>query len=160
MQTEKVDALNACSHNQLVAHAPALREALTPTVEDGQALWARREELFPYLRFIPRTRQQLEGLQGGDPVLASVVEVLTDIDEAVGHWARTGTAHPVYPFSVRPESRPRKNLTEFRDADNVKREFSDHCSFGPIEGRVHLILETAPSRHALIGHVGRKLGIG
>ena len=160
LQVDKASAINACTHEQLTGHAPLLRQGLTPHVENGADLWARREELFPNLRFISRTRQQLEDLKAGDLVLDNVVEALTGLDQAIGRWAQTGANHPTYPFSVKPESKSRKALTQFHDDDGVTREFSDHCRFSPIEGRIHFILETEPRRHALVGHVARKLGIG
>ncbi len=160
LQGEKVEALNASAPEHLAAHAAPLRAALAPVVETGAALWEQRQALFPNLRFIPRTRQQLEALQAGDPVLTNVADALAGLDEAIGRWAQTGSAHPEYAFSVTPESNRRVALTAFNDQDGVERLFSDHRRFGPIEGRIHFILETQPTRHALIGHVGRKLGIG
>lgn len=158
--SEKVRARNACSHGCVVHHQGALKLALRPRARHGAELWAQRERLVPNLRFIPRTRQQIESLQHGDPVFDAVLNRLADLDRSIDQWRRQDLAHPVYPFNVRPESRRRLSLTAFNDADGVTRTFSDHADFAPGEGRIHFLLQAQPVRHALIGHVGRKLGIG
>lgn len=143
-------------HRQALVHA---RIALVPT---GQVLWAQRTELFPHLIFVPRTREQIEVFEAGDEVFGSVVERLMALNQAIGAWKEAGSDHPAYPFEVRPESKKRKQkgLCDFNDANGTSRRFSDHLAFTPGAGRIHFILETEPSRHALIGHVGKKLGIG
>lgn len=63
---------------------------------------------------------------------------------------------------MRPESgtRIQKGFVDFAGADGLVETYSDHADFGPAEGRIHILLKTDPTRHAVVGHVGRKLGIG
>lgn len=156
--TDSVVARNASGPDHVDHHAQWL--VAGPEVESGLALWSRRGELFPNLEFIPRTRAQIEALSNGDPQLPAIVERLSGIDTAVGTWRVANTGYPTFPFNVRPESRTRQNLARFNDANLVERVFSDHADFAPGEGRIHFIIMSDPRRHALIGHVGRKLGIG
>ena len=156
--TDVVIARNASEPVHVDYHAQWL--VTGPDVESGVALWNRREELFPNLVFIPRTRPQIENLMNGDPQLRSIVHRLSGIDTAIGTWLIANAAYPSFPFNVRPESRTRQNLVCFNDADMVERVFSDHTDFTPGEGRIHFIVMSEPRRHGLVGHVGRKLGIG
>lgn len=156
----EVSARNACYPAQVRTHEDALRELNRPTFRDGSELWRIRSDLLPNLRFISRTRAQLEGILEGDPVLDSIWLKLQGLDQAISDWQRTGSAHPIFPFNTRPESRTRLPLVEFTDDNGVVRQFSQHVYFSPGEGRLHFDLEINPVRHAIVGHIGRKLGIG
>lgn len=158
--TIQVEARNACTAADVASHRGALEQAAQPAAATGAEMWERRADLFPNLRFIPRTRQQIEQLQAGTPTLRSIGERLRELDGAIAEWKRTARAQPKYPFSVTPESRRRLADVTFQDDAGFERVFSDHARYTPDEGRIHFILETEPSRHALIGHVGRKVGIG
>jgi hypothetical protein len=133
---------------------------LAPTIAHGAELWNRRAELLPNLVFIPRTRAQLEDIRPGDPMLNQAWIKLSGIDKAIEAWKVTNGRYPMFPFNVRPESRTRRALAEFRDCEGNICIFSDHCDLAPTEGRIHFMVRTDPRRHALIGHIGRKLGIG
>ncbi len=156
----RVTARNANSPDAVAHHANTLRALLVPVIRHGAELWERRAELLPNLVFIPRTRAQLEVLLHGDPMLHQAWIKLSGIDQAIQIWKIAGGPYPMFPFNVRPESNSRRTLVEFRDAEGNSRSFSDHCDLAPTEGRIHFIVETEPQPHALIGHVGRKLGIG
>ncbi len=155
-----VAARNACAVEDVDAHADALRKILRPRFRNGRELWAHRAKLFPNLVFIPRTRAQIEGILSGDPLLDQAWTKLSGIDQAIAAWGATKSACPLFPFNVRPESKSRMGLVKFNDENGVSRVFSDHADLAPIEGRIHFIVESKPRRQALIGHVGRKLGIG
>lgn len=155
-----VDARNATTPDDVLFHEPSLQGDLRPPVHNGADLWAQRAVLFPYLEFIPRTRGQIEGILVGDPLLDQLWIKLDGISRALADWSRSEGPHPIFPFNVRPESRSRMGLTWFNDAAGVSRSFSDHADLAPTEARLHFIVLAEPRRHALIGHVGRKLGIG
>ena len=140
--------------------ANEVRALLIPEFASGTELWQRRAELLPNLIFIPRTQRQLEAILPGDPMLEQAWIKLSGIDKSIAAWKIACGPHPMFPFNVRPESRSRRHLAEFKDAEGYKRIFSEHCDLAPTEGRIHFIVGTGPERHALIGHVGRKLGIG
>jgi len=157
---KRVVARNADSPAAFADHEGALRSLIAPTIQHGAELWERRTELLPNLVFIPRTRSQLESIRPGDPILDQAWIKLRGIDQAIAAWRIVGGPYPMFPFNVRPESKGRLALARFRDDDGNIRLFSDHCDLAPTEGRIHFIVESQPRSHALIGHVGRKLGIG
>ena len=159
---EPVQAPNASHPDHVARHAAALLAADRPSVHDGAELWARRAELFPHLRFVPTVRGQMEGLPHRDPNLDGALDRLLEIDAAIDAWRASGAPRPAWTFSVSPESTQRiqDGLVDIKDANGVVRTFSDHARYGPDENRIHFIVETEPDRHALVGHVGRKLGIG
>ena len=160
IQVTSVMARNLCRAIDIVAHEAYIRAFYQPTIHDGSQMWNERAVLFPNLRFIPRTREQIRRIQHGERQLRSVSRKLLGIDHAIGLWRTAKTTHPLFPFYVRPESPTRMQLVEFNDQNGNAKTFSDHADFGPGTNRIHFILETDPERHALIGHVGRKLGIG
>lgn len=153
---------NASEAAHVEHHAEKLRAASKPSIGNGAELWARRGELLPNLRFVPTARKPIEDLGAGDPNLEQAFDRLLELDEAVGTWRADGSARCNYPFDVSPESTSRiqKGLLNIKDEEGVMRTFSDHCRYGPDENRIHFIVETEPVRHALVGHVGRKIGIG
>lgn len=155
-----IDARNACTAEDVAHHAESFVPEGAPTVVDDVELWATREQLFPYSHFIPRVKDQIEALQNGNPSLPQILSRLLELNAAVGEWSTTGRAHPVFPFNRRPESSPKRRKLVTFEVKGIDKVFSEHCDFGPIEGRLHYIVEAQPFRHALIGHVDRKLGIG
>ncbi|WP_343501767.1 MULTISPECIES: hypothetical protein [Roseobacteraceae] len=156
----QVSAMNADSPSAIDFNADQIRALLAPSFSSGAEFWERRAELCPNLVFIPRTRSQLEGIQAGDPLLEQTWAKLSGIDKAIGAWKISKAKYPMFPFNVRPESKSRRALTEFKDNEGYMRAFSDHCDLAPSECRIHFIVEAEPHRHALIGHIGRELGIG
>lgn len=158
--TTQVAARNADCPAAIATHADALRALITPTFTSGAELWERRAELLPNLIFIPRTRAQLQAILPGDPMLDQAWIKLRGIDQAIDGWKLTQGPHPMFPFNVRPESRSRRALAQFENGEGQTLTFSDHCDLAPTESRIHFIVETVPHRHAIIGHIGRKLGIG
>lgn len=160
LNSRVVTARNACAVEDVNAHADALRKLLRSRFRNGRELWAYRGELLPNLEFIPRTRTQIEGILAGDPLLDQAWTKLSGIDQAIAAWGTTKSAYPLFPFNVRPESKSRMGLVRFNDGNGVQRTFSDHADLAPIEGRIHFIVESEPRRQGLIGHIGRKLGIG
>ena len=155
-----VEARNASAPTDVEFHDESIRADLRPPIVSGADIWINRTELFPSLAFIPRTRRQIEGILSGDPMLEQLWIKLSGINRAVADWALGTVSHPVYPFNVRPESTSRKKYVKFNDAGAIERTFSDHADLAPTEGRIHFILMTDHKKHALVGHVGRKLGIG
>lgn len=155
-----VIARNASVAADIAAHEASLRDDLRPPINIGSDLWEHRTELLPNLKFIPRTRAQIEAILAGDPLLDQVWIKLWGLNQAIATWRIAQAPYPMFPFNVRPESRRRIHLVRFNDTDGIERTFSDHADLAPIEGRVHFIVQNEPHRHALIGHVGRKLGIG
>lgn len=157
--TTQVEARNAMNAAAVTQHADYLSELVHPVVQDGAEIWDRRSDLFPHLRFIARTKGQLVELQHGDPLVAVVLEKLLKLDEAIRLWRETGAQSPPYPYFIRPESQTREKYAWFSDDAGTQRLFSLHGDYAPGENRFHFILEDQPTRSALVGHLGRKLGI-
>lgn len=157
---ERVYSRNSTCPADVSNHEPSLRESLLPPFENGSQMWEARNALFPNLKFIPRVRQQVESILAGDPALNQIWIKLSGIDRAVLEWKNNGSDYPQFPFNHRPESKSRLAFTEFKDCDNYTRQFSLHTDYTPGEGRIHFILDHEPTRCALIGHIGKKLGIG
>lgn len=131
-------------------------------VADGAELWARREELFPYLEFIPRTKSQVSGMKVGEHLFLQAHSHLEKLNEAIREWDPTTMFAPEFPFQVRPESQSRINdgLVDFSERDGSVSTFSEHIYLAPPPHRLHFLIKAAPRKVAVIGHLGRKLGIG
>lgn len=157
---DEVMAANATSLADIEHHRASFYDP--EPVTSGVELWACRGELFPCLAFIPRTRAQIEGLLRGEPRLQAIIGKLRGLNGAIEQWGATGAEHPLFTFKVRNESdsRIQRGLVNFHDEAQVTHVFSLHCDFTPGEGRIHFLLESHPTRIALIGHVGGKIGIG
>ena len=160
LQMEVVATKNACTVAHVEEYGREFGERLRPEFRDGTELWRDRAELLPNLKFIPRTQAQIECILSGDPRLGAIWRKLFAMDRAVSLWRKLGSPYPQFPFGVRPESTRRRNLVVFRDENGLEHTFSDHADFTPGEGRIHFIVMAEPQRHAVVGHVGRKLGIG
>lgn len=160
LSSSLVKASNVATPSGVDHHADAFPSSTGLPFKNGKQLWNAREEVLPNLAFIPRTEGQICGILDGDPTLSSIWNKLLGIDQAIAVWREAGATVPSFGFNVRPESRSRLSLVDFADNDGVTQSFSLHTDFAPGEGRIHFIVESTPSRRALIGHVGRKLGIG
>lgn len=158
--SDRVRVRNADAIGTVARHVDEIRSLVGSRCQDGIELWERREEFFPNLIFIPRTRAQIQSLQSGDPVFRQLMLRLIGFEVSMKAWISANSQYPMFPFNVRPESRSRQLLAEFLDVDGVSRVFSYHCDLAPAEGRIHYIVKSEPRRHLAIGHVGRKLGIG
>ncbi len=154
-----VSARNAAGANGIAHHIDHLQLLVRPQAANGAEIWARRAEIFRNLDFIPRTRRQLEHLQHGDPLVDVVLDMLIKLDRAIGIWRETRSEKPPWPFWVRREPEGREELTRFEDDGGRTHLFSLHADYAPGENRLHLLLVDNPIRHALVGHIGRKLGI-
>lgn len=159
ISTGNVSARNAADADGIEHHVNHLHSLARPQVASGAEIWARRAELFRNLGFAPRTRRQLEDLQHGDPLVEVVLEMLVKLDGAIEIWRETGSEKPPWPYWVRREPAGREDLTRFEDDQGRMHLFSLHADYAPGENRLHLLLVDRPVRHALIGHIGRKLGI-
>ena len=157
-----VTASNACCCDDADLLSAEIKPVPGPGVRDGFELWERRAEIFPGLKFIPRVRAQIEALLAGERVFNVVQRKLAEINRAALDWREGNTEFPVFECHVRPESSSRidEGLVNFKDANGFLRTFSNHLDYGPAENRLHFIYDTDPNKHILIGHVGRKIGIG
>jgi len=161
LTSSNVVARNICTDDDVNCHRRFLSGWATAQRESGIALWQDRKVLFPHLTFIPRVEAQLCALKAGDPHFFAVRQRLQQIETAMANWNPKIDAAPVFGTKMRPESdsRVKEGLVDFRDEKGVMRTFSLHCDYTPGANRIHLITSAEP-KFALIGHIGRKLGIG
>ncbi|MEW9679857.1 hypothetical protein [Pseudomonas sp. TE50-2] len=122
---------------------------------NGQALWDNREEYFPTLHFLPRTRQQLIDLQNGSLALAPVNERLWQLEIAAKNWP-ANSALPTFSSKVTPEYEQRRSLCYFDSASSGEQLFDLHARYTPGAGRIHFWCNTT-NRTIEIAHIGEKL---
>lgn len=136
--------------------------AVEEKIANGAELWERRSELFPNLEFIPRTKNQIMRLGAGEHLFLQTQAALSKLNRSVEEWDPKQTPVPSYPFHVRPESESRINegLFDFDDGSGTTVTFSPHVYLAPPPHRLHFVIRSVPRKMAVIGHVGRKLGIG
>jgi len=159
LTTDRVEAKNAVDGEGAAVHTEFLHAQAHPDVHDGAEIWHRRAELFPNLRFIARVEAQLSGLPHGEPLVRVILELLLNLDKAIGSWRETGVERPPYATRIRRESSSREKYVWFTDDTGINRLFTQHGHFTPGAGRFHFILEEEPVRSALVGHIGDKLGV-
>jgi hypothetical protein len=155
----KVTARNAVDAAGFNFHVAYFLPLLRPVVQTGSNIWARRAELFPHLRFIPRVEGLLADLKHGDPLVDVVLDRLLKLDVAIGLWRETGVEFPPYSYWIRRESSNREKHVVFPNENAANEVYSHHGDYGPGENRYHFLLEETPVRACVVGHVGRKLGI-
>ncbi|ASU77623.1 hypothetical protein CDG81_04060 [Actinopolyspora erythraea] len=149
-----VEVRHAATPAELRHHDEWLVSSGLSGMTTGRQLWDARADFFPNLRFLERTRNDLEQLEGHR--LRAVRDRLLELERVTAEW-RPDLAHqPEWWSHVTPESSSRKSRCEFRDADGVTRTFDMHARFTPGAGRVHFRL--APEERALVvAYIGSKL---
>ncbi|URM95120.1 hypothetical protein LUW76_12800 [Actinomadura madurae] len=152
---DSVEVRHASTLDHAETHLEWVRLTGIPDLKHGSEIWEARGDLYPHLLFLPRTEEQLHGLDAGWVVPAA--QELRRIDDAIGDWNPTRAKFPTWRSHITPEATRRKRLCEFEDFDGTTRVFDLHGRFTPGAGRVHfrLVPETGT---ATIAYIGRKLG--
>ena len=148
------DVRHAASNAHVTEHEEWIRDTAATSAVTGTDLWTKREELFPYLQFVPGVEQNLRDLSR--VAVPSVREELLRLNGAAEAW-RPGESEPPWAVKVVPESDTRINLglCDFTDLDGTKRLFSLHVRYNPRPGRIHFRLVTEEGK-IRVGYVGRK----
>ncbi|MFC8664141.1 hypothetical protein [Streptomyces sp. NPDC057199] len=151
---DSADVMHAASHAHVAEHEEWIRDTAEASATTGAQLWAQRQDLFPYLQFVPGVEQNLKDLQGVS--LPSVREELRHLNAAAEAW-RPGESEPAWAVKVVPESDTRINLglCTFTDLDGTRQVFSLHVRFPPKPGRIHFRLIGGQGR-IRVGYIGRK----
>lgn len=123
-------------------------------VSIGSELWRVREDVFSYLRFLPRVAEDLDGLR--KEWIRPTKELLADFQEAVARWDPAQEPTPTWPTKVTPEHKKRKGLCWFDDPVAGRALFDWHARLTPGAGRLHFRWD-ATKREVIIGYVGQKL---
>lgn len=153
---EPVEVRHAAKPHHADSHMEWFKQAGLPDFKHGSEIWEACADVFPNLRFLPRTRRQLHALRL-DWVVPAAHE-LGRIDHAIGDWNPQTTREPTWRSRVTPEAETRKRLCRFEDIDGVERVFDLHGRFTPGHGRVYFRLVPELGL-ATIAHIGLKLGI-
>jgi hypothetical protein len=153
---EAVDVRHAATLRHAESHRDWFKQAGLPALKHGSEIWDSCGDIFPNLRFLPRTRRQLHGLRS-DWIVPAAYE-LRRINDAIGDWNPERTREPTWRSKVTPEAESRKRLCRFEDFDGIERIFDWHGRFTPGAGRVYFRLVPELGT-AIVAHVGAKLGI-
>ncbi len=140
-----------------VAHAEWLR--LRDIPGSSVELWARRQELFPGLRFCATVEAQLLDLDRGSPMWEQIIEKLCRLDDYFRGW--TGAFSPDdLGFKTTPESattmQSHSRERTFVCPDGISRVFEWHCRMTPGAWRLFFYPDEI-QRVAFIGYIGDKL---
>ncbi|WBO66999.1 hypothetical protein [Streptomyces camelliae] len=151
---DTADIRHASAHAHVEEHEEWIRETAAASAITGADLWDQRNDLFPYLQFVPGVEENLRDLPG--VAVPSVREELLRLNAAAEAW-RPGESEPVWAVKVVPESDTRINLglCHFTDLDGTRELFSLHTRYRPRPGRIHFRLITEEGK-IRIGYIGRK----
>lgn len=153
---DKVEVAHATLPDHVQVHDEWLRRTPLASIVDGDALWERRDEVFPHLRFLPRTEGHLRILKAGELRFRSAANGLMDLELAVASWSTANDPLPTFRSKVTPEHEMRRKKFLFDDLSGVKRHFDLHSRFTPGAGRIHFWCDRATGL-AQIAHVGEKV---
>lgn len=153
---ESVDVRHASAADHCGFHADWIKQTGLPDLRRGADIWTECGDLFPHLRFLPRTESQFAELRQ-DWVVPAAQE-LARIDHAIGDWDPKLTRVPTWRSKVTADSETRKRRCRFEDLDGEVRVFDLHGRFTPGDGRVYFRLDPG-ARKAIIANIGLKLGI-
>lgn len=156
--TDTIDNVARVTHAEAIVarHASIRRKDLTPPT-----FWASKDELFPFLRFAPGVRAQVEASDVW--TFQILVNRFCALNDSAAHWNEQGAALPVWQCNVTPESeKTMKNkkcvaARTFESMTGKEEIFELHARFGS-GGRIHLLLH-ATERRVEIGYVGPHLPV-
>jgi hypothetical protein len=151
---DTVDVRHISAPPHVDGHLGWIRRSSLSRAATGRQIWEHKEDLYPYLQFLPRTEAQLSEL---DPRwVVPVRRCLERLDAATEAWDPAAMPEPEWQSKVTPEGETRKRVCRFEDVDGTWQTFHLHARFTPGAGRIHfrLIGEEGKLR---IAHVGMKI---
>ena len=152
--------IHASRRYHAIEHADWIEKRTRKEIRNGLDLWQRREVLFPHLLFCEAVEKQLQSLLTEDPMLWSVQERLSQLENASMIWISGAFDQNTLPCKTSPESESR--LHKFRQEltircpDENKRLFSFHVRMTPGAWRLHFSTELGPAK-IVIGYIGPKI---
>ena len=154
---EVIDNLSRTQHAVSISarHRARARELLQRAT-DHQRLWLRREDAFPHLTFAPEVEAHLSQLNPGE--MSTLVNRLSDLDDAASRWRDIGGPVPPWPCKVTDEHQSVKSnpslreARRFRSVDGTDALFFWHARFGS-NRRIHLRFN-AQTYGMEIGYIG------
>lgn len=154
-----VTVVHVARREHVSTHRLWLEGRVQRVVRTGRELWARREELFPFLDFCARVEKQLEEFDGTEPFFPEIVRHLHVLSRTAVDWQGAGEFDP--PLRWSHESKPtmaNPALAAERTyvcLDSVQRVFSPHSKIGSAK-RI-AFLPDAERHRVWVGHIGEHL---
>ncbi|WVM88378.1 hypothetical protein ULG90_02185 [Halopseudomonas pachastrellae] len=156
-----IDGQGRIKNASLAAHADEHEDWLklfglaeAPTAAQ---VWSEKEDRFPNLRFLTRTKKDLTGLEGSGAPFLQAMASLKALEQDVVDW-RKDSPWPEFSTKASGESEQRQRLCWVYDDVTGKNELFDwHVRFtGGLAGRVHFRVDAA-NRVIVIAYIGGKL---
>ncbi|CUZ29776.1 Uncharacterised protein [Serratia marcescens] len=148
---------NVSSPNHVTIHEEWLRSlglVESPTVDD---FWNERNERFPMLRFLKRTKKDLFDLYGASMPYNQAINAIISLSQDAENWEHD-EAWPNFSRYATDESETRRKLCWLDDEDDGESKcFGWHVRFtGSFAGRIHFFVDSK-NRKIIIGYIGMKL---
>lgn len=162
VEDRQVDVIHLHRLEQVNRRAEVLRDRILRAVSGGDALWERREVLFPRLEFCEAVERQVRALTGNEFFFMHVVRAFACLDEALLRW-EPGPLHPAMDHS--PESPTTLNhgtygpMRNFLCPDGVERQFKNHLKLFSNNWRIYYLESRSGDTEgrAFVGYVGAHL---
>ena len=160
--TTKENIIHASRSDHAREHADWIEKRTRKEIRNGLDLWQRREVLFPHLLFCEAVEKQLQSILTEDPMLWSIEERLSQLENASKTWISGAFDKNTLPCLTSPESERR--LNKFNEEltikcpgpDEKERLFSWHVRMTPGAWRLHFSTELGPGK-IIIGYIGIKI---
>lgn len=120
-------------------------------------LWVKREEHFPNLRLLDRTKNDIKRLSSSNTAYLQMYKKLKKLDSDTHSWIYNNKKEIQYSSKTTPEGETRKNFCNLNDIDGEEYCFHMHQRFtGNIAGRIHFRVSTKEKK-VVIAYIGKKL---
>lgn len=156
VQDHPVSVKNIANTEHIEHHTPWLQDYAFRTLPTADHLWQKRAELFPFIRLLPRTEQDLKQLFMSGTAYPQVVRRLQELNRDIAEWREAGNAWPEFSSKATPEATTRKRFCKVMD-EGEEHDFDWHLRFtGHIAGRIHFRI-CMREKQAIIAYLGQKL---
>jgi hypothetical protein len=161
---ELVDVIHASRIVHVQDHSYWIRSSIQAgaqlSISDGNALWKRREELFPHLLFCSVVETQLQQILSGSLMLKPVIKKLLELERFCKDWLDGPFDYRDIACTISSESS--RTLQEYGQErtflchDGNTRTFSWHVKLTPNAWRIYFY-PSEDERQLIIGYIGRHL---
>jgi len=141
-------------------HIEWLKDQDSDIYPSADEFWAKREEYFPNLRLLDRTREDILRLYSSRTAYHQMYIKLKKLDDDTMSWKLNEDAeHIQYSGKTTPEAETRKRLCNLTDVDGNLYCFHIHQRFtGNIAGRIHFRV-SYEEKKVVVAYIGEKLTI-
>ena len=158
--TTNENIIHASRSAHVIEHADWIEKRTRKQIRDGIDLWQSKEILFPHLLFCDAVEKQLQSILTEDPILWSIEERLSQLENASKIWISGAFDQNTLPCKTSPESESRlqkfKQELTIKCHDGKKRLFSWHVRMTPGAWRLHFSTELGVGK-IIIGYIGIKI---